>query len=97
MITPPSTVILFNLMSSPAILHLHRSAFIEALADKQKDPFRHKFASSVVAVHQSCIVVIENMRNLLAQYPTVAPRVFVYSLQAFSAGVSFETGGHNIL
>ena len=88
MIDPPSTLNLVNLISSLAILHLHRSAFIEALADKKSDPFRHKFASSVLAVHRSCNVVIENMKNLLSQYPSVAPRVFVYGLQAFSAGVS---------
>ncbi|PVG02755.1 hypothetical protein CPB86DRAFT_780172 [Serendipita vermifera] len=70
-----------------ALLHLHRSAFILALREHPNDPLKHKFAPSVLAVHKAACTVIINTKNLLKQYSTLVPRLYVWGLHAFSAAV----------
>lgn len=54
-------------LSIPALLHLHRSAFIVALREHAADPLKHKFSPSVLVVHQYVHLLFYRVKSISFQ------------------------------
>ncbi|KAF8314689.1 hypothetical protein DL93DRAFT_2058040, partial [Clavulina sp. PMI_390] len=73
------------------LVYLHRGWLARALAEHPDDPFKSRFAASVLAAHRSSCAILSGVRNALYLLPRLMPRVFFLWIHAFSAAMVLAT------
>ena len=74
------------------LIYLHRGYLARALSEHPDDPFKSRYAASVLAAHRGSCAVLAGVRNAFSLLPRLMPRVFFLWIHAFSAAVSFVCG-----
>lgn len=72
------------------LTYLHRGYLARALTEHPDDPFKSRYAASVLAAHRSSCAILAGVRNAIYLLPRLMPRVFFLWIHAFSAAVSLE-------
>lgn len=70
------------------LTYLHRGYLARALSEHPDDPFKNRYAASVLAAHKSSCAVLAGVRSAFDLLPRLMPRVFFLWIHAFSAAVS---------
>ncbi|KDQ19099.1 hypothetical protein BOTBODRAFT_483871 [Botryobasidium botryosum FD-172 SS1] len=69
------------------LLYLHRSFFARALTEQPGDPFKSRYAASVLACYRSSSGVLAGIRNAYQLHPGLVPRFYMFWTHAFSSAI----------
>lgn len=70
-----------------ALLYMHRSFFAKALSEHPDDPFKSRYAASVLACHRSACAIIILVRKLHYVEPRIVLRFWYFWVHSFTASV----------
>ncbi|KAG8951810.1 hypothetical protein FRC04_005502 [Tulasnella sp. 424] len=70
-----------------ALLYMHRSFFAKALGEHPDDPFKSRYAASVLACHRSACAIIVLVRKLHYLEPRIVLRFWYFWVHSFTASV----------
>lgn len=70
-----------------SLIYLHRGYLARALAEYPDDPFKSRYAASVLAAHKSSFMVLAGVRHGFGLLPRLMPRVYFLWIHAFTAAV----------
>ncbi|KAG8902476.1 hypothetical protein FRB99_004448, partial [Tulasnella sp. 403] len=70
-----------------ALLYMHRSFFAKALDEHPEDPFKSRYAASVLACHRSACAIILLVRKLHHIEPRIVLRFWYFWVHSFTSSV----------
>ncbi|KZV61636.1 hypothetical protein PENSPDRAFT_759311 [Peniophora sp. CONT] len=88
---PPTTLVLQRYIAHAiweiTIFYMHRGFFARALEDSPADPLANKYSQSVLAASMSACTFIALIKDLFAQHPRFAERMWFLFTHIFSCAV----------